>query len=258
MATGLCIDVDEYADGMSNPLIVLRILFESPMFSQLARGLRQVTHETDSKEEIIVNYHKADVKRPIDAGLARAGISQMPAPERGVTPVSGKTTRSARHAQFQSLLEGHLPALSRVAYRLCRHRETAEDLVQETLLRAWKHLDKLRDEKSAKSWIFMILRREYARSFTRQTPAMVDIELERLTDGEFELSMDTMTLYDAIEILPDMYKVPMVLFAIGGYDIKEIASDLQLSGSTVKTRLFRAREKLREQLTGERRAVPNA
>lgn len=145
-----------------------------------------------------------------------------------------------------------------MAYRFCRHREAAEDLVQETLLRAWKHLDKLRDENSAKSWIFMILRREFARSFSRQRPATIDIELERLTDGKFEHSMDTMALYEAIEILPDKYKMPLVLFAIGGYDIKEIASDLQLNGTTVKTRLFRAREKLREHLTVQQTAAPEA
>lgn len=104
----------------------------------------------------------------------------------------------------------------------------------------------------------MILRREYARSFTRQTPVTIDIELERLTDGKFEHSMDTMALYEAIETLPDKYKMPLALFAIGGYDIEEIASDLQLKSATVKTRLFRAREKLREHLTSNQTAAPNA
>lgn len=64
-------------------------------------------------------------------------------------------------------------------------------------------------------------------------------------------------VYAAIETLPDKYKMPLVLFAIGGRDIKEIASDLQLKGATVKTRLFCAREKLREHLTGDQTAAPN-
>jgi len=205
-----------------------------------------------------VNYHKADSKRQTDSESAHSGILRTPAQARGVTPVSAKINEDARHARFEALLAAHLPALSRVAYRFCRHRESAEELVQETLLRAWRHLDKLRDEKSAKSWVFMILRREYARSFTRQTPPTIDIELERLSDGKFERSVDTMALYEAIETLPEKYKTPLVLFAIGGYDIKEIATDLQLKGPTVKTRLFRAREILREQLTEDQSPVPNA
>jgi DNA-directed RNA polymerase specialized sigma24 family protein len=53
-----------------------------------------------------------------------------------------------------------------------------------------------------------------------------------------------MARYESIEILPEKYRMLLALFAIGGYDINEIASDLHLNGATVKTRLFRAREKL--------------
>lgn len=218
----------------------------------LAQEVQWVSHGTHTKEETTVNYHKAEAKRPTDSQLTKPDFSQSSTHAPGSTAVPARLAKDARHARFDSLLTAHLPALSRVAYRFCGHRETAEELVQETLLRAWKHLDQLRDDQSAKSWIFMILRREHARSFKRQTLATTDIELERLTDGKFENSIDKMALYEAIETLPEKYRNPLVLFAIGGYDIKEIASDLQLKGTTVKTRLFRAREKLREHLAEDR------
>ncbi len=195
-----------------------------------------------------MNHHKSDAKRHANAKPVRAGYTQAPTHPHGSVTASGRSAEASRHARFDALLAAHLPALSRVAYRFCGHRETAEDLVQETLLRAWKHLDQLRDNKAAKGWLFMILRRERARGYERRAPTATDIELEGLTDGRFEPGIDRMALYEAIEALPAKYRTPLVLFAIGGFDVNEIATDLRLKGATVKTRLFRAREKLRQQL----------
>ena len=65
-----------------------------------------------------------------------------------------------------------------------------------------------------------------------------------------------MALYEAIETLPEKYRMPLVLFATSGYDIIEIASDLHLNGATVKTRLFLVREKLRDHPAGDRTPSP--
>lgn len=199
-------------------------------------------------EVTTVNHYKTDAKRDTNARPVRSGETQSLNRPHGSAPALGRIAENGRHARFDALLAVHLPALSRVAYRFCEHRETAEELVQETLLRAWKHLDQLRDDKSAKSWLFMILRRERARSYERQAPAATDIELERLTDDRFEPDTDRMALHEAIETLPVKYQTPLVLFAIGGYEVNEIATELCLKGATVKTRLFRAREMLRRQL----------
>lgn len=199
-------------------------------------------------EKTTVNDHKTDAKRDTEAKPVRSGETQFPNCPHATAPTLGRRTENGRHARFDALLAVHLPALSRVAYRFCGHRETAEELVQETLLRAWKHLDQLRDDKSAKSWLFMILRRERARNYERRAPAATDIELERLADVRFEPDTDKMALHEAIESLPAKYQTPLVLFAIGGYEVNEIATELRLKGATVKTRLFRAREMLRRQL----------
>ncbi len=197
-------------------------------------------------EETTVNHRKAEPKRNANTRPVRSGHTQAPAHPPESAPE--RRAEDPRYARFDALLAVHLPALSRVAYRFCGHRETAEELVQETLLRAWKHLDKLRDDKAAKGWLFMILRRERARGYARQAPAATAIELERLTDDKYAPDTDRMALHEAIEALPAKYRTPLVLFAIGGYEVNEIATDLHLKGATVKTRLFRAREMLRRQL----------
>ncbi len=225
-------------------MLVSFFLVINAVGTRFAMGNSRNSHFGETPE----NHHRTDAKRHANTRPVRSGYTQaLPRPH-GPAPASGRSAEDARHARFDALLAAHLPALSRLAYRFCGHRETAEDLVQESLLRAWKHLDQLRDDKAAKSWLFMILRRERARGYERQAPAATDTELERIADGSLEPGIDRIALYEAIEALPAKYQTPLVLFAIGGFDVNEIATSLRLKGATVKTRLFRAREKLRQQL----------
>ncbi|MDX2313635.1 MAG: sigma-70 family RNA polymerase sigma factor, partial [Gammaproteobacteria bacterium] len=69
--------------------------------------------------------------------------------------------------RFEKLVNAVSSDLYRYAFRLCRNKAMAEDLVQETFLRAWRFLDSLREEKKAKSWLMTTLRREFARQFER-------------------------------------------------------------------------------------------
>ena len=73
-----------------------------------------------------------------------------------------------RQEKFEILVEGLSGDLYRYAYWMCRDRVQAEELVQETFLRAWKGIDSLREADSAKAWLFTIFRREYARQFERK------------------------------------------------------------------------------------------
>src|SRR5450631_4811845 len=87
-------------------------------------------------------------------------------------PVGG----NQRRARFQALCQSLRPDLLRFAFWLARDRALAEDVVQETMLRAWKAQDSLLDERAAKPWLLTIIRREYARSFERKRFATVDID----------------------------------------------------------------------------------
>ena len=84
---------------------------------------------------------------------------------------------SDRSARFNELAEAYSTDLFRYALWLCANDALAKDLVQETFLRAWRSLDKLKDVRSAKSWMITILRREYARTFERKVPDFVDVDM---------------------------------------------------------------------------------
>lgn len=81
-----------------------------------------------------------------------------------------------KQRKYEALVRAYHKDLFRYAYWLCKDKSVAEDLVQETCLRAWKALDSLQDEKAAKSWLITILRRENARRFERKQLDLVDID----------------------------------------------------------------------------------
>ncbi len=150
-----------------------------------------------------------------------------------------------QHARFEALVSPHIAVLTRVAYRICSTRESAEDVVQESLLRAWRHLDRLKDPKAIKGWLFMILRNERNRAFRKLPPLGVDIDLEALASPQVDSDIDDLKLRCKVGALPEKYRTPLSLYAFEGYQINEISQTLGIKDATVKTRLFRAREKLR-------------
>ncbi len=152
---------------------------------------------------------------------------------------------------FDQLVSNYSNDLQRYAHWLTGDKHSAEDIVQETLLRAWKSLSKLQNIKAAKGWLFTILRRENARRFERKQLPMSDIPLEELgtQSTDYDTSTEAFVLRRAIDELPTEYREPLVYQVIGGYSQKEIAAMLDISSAGVGTRLFRARNKLRAALT---------
>jgi RNA polymerase sigma-70 factor, ECF subfamily len=159
-------------------------------------------------------------------------------------PVGG----NQRRARFQALCQTLRPDLLRFAFWLARDRALAEDVVQETMIRAWKAQDSLLDEGAAKPWFLTIIRREYARSFERKRFVTVDVE-ELIAKEEPMLAaaddQELMELRAAIFKLPGEYREPLVMQVLMGYSTAEIAAELELSNAAVLTRLFRARKQLR-------------
>ncbi len=159
-----------------------------------------------------------------------------------------------RRARFQALCQTLRPDLLRFAFWLSRDRALAEDVVQESMLRAWKAQDSLLDENAAKPWFLTIIRREYARTFERKRLNTVDVD-ELIAREEPILAVaeeqDLSEMRAALFKLPDEYREPLLLQVLMGYSTAEIARELNLSGPAVLTRLFRARQQLRV-LCGER------
>jgi RNA polymerase sigma-70 factor (ECF subfamily) len=153
-----------------------------------------------------------------------------------------------RRARFQALCQSLRPDLLRFAFWLSRDRALAEDVVQESMLRAWKAQDSLLDESAAKPWLLTIIRREYARTFERKRFPTVSVD-ELIAQEEPMLAAaeepDLADVRAAIMKLPDDYREPLVLQVLMGYSTAEIARELDLSGPAVLTRLHRARRQLR-------------
>jgi RNA polymerase sigma-70 factor, ECF subfamily len=169
-------------------------------------------------------------------------------------PIGGNQKR----ARFQSLCQSLRPDLLRFAFWLSRDRALAEDVVQESLLRAWKAQDSLLEESAAKPWFLTIVRREYARTFERKRFVTVDIE-ELLAKEEPMLAADDQDLVEmraAMFRLPEEYREPLVLQVLMGYSTAEIAAELDLSAAAVLTRLFRARKQLRTLCGADTRMDP--
>jgi RNA polymerase sigma-70 factor (ECF subfamily) len=141
------------------------------------------------------------------------------------------------------------PDLLRFAYWLARDRSVAEDVVQETLIRAWKSRAELKDAAAVRPWLLTIVRREYARLFERKRLPTVDVDDAEIQGdpalaSEGDAGIDD--LRRAILQLPDEYREPLVMQVLGGLTTQEIAGELGLTQAAVLTRLFRARNKLRE------------
>ena len=167
------------------------------------------------------------------------------------TPVSssdGSTAGGEAGDPIARLFAAMRPDLLRFAHWLARDRAIAEDIVQESLLRAWRSRDALKDQAAARPWLLTIVRREHARLYERKR-----LELVALDDGIEPEGMPSPpgpdseidSLRGAILKLPLEYREPLIMQVLGGFSTAEIAEELSLSSTAVLTRLFRARNKLR-------------
>ena len=160
-------------------------------------------------------------------------------------------TEASRQAKFNQLAETYGIDLYRYAMWICGNDALAKDLVQETFLRAWKAMDKLKDPKAVKSWLITILRREYARTFERKVPKFTDVD-KVVVPEDSELEPEDRTeikmLRQSILELAPKYREPLLMQVVLGYSCQEISEALDISKSAVMTQLFRAREQLKSRL----------
>ena len=154
--------------------------------------------------------------------------------------------------RFESMVNAYSADLYRYAYMLCRNPTMAEDLVQETFLRAWRYLPSLREERKAKSWLITTLRRENARQYERYQPVFEEVDVDQMAveTASVEDDVQTMSIRQALFRLPERYWDALALQVIAGLSGTEIAQIMQLPLATVNTRLFRARRQLRRMLDG--------
>jgi RNA polymerase sigma-70 factor (ECF subfamily) len=165
-----------------------------------------------------------------------------------ITSVNDNVVNKQR--RYETLVYALHGDMYRYACWLVKDKTIAEDIVQETFLRAWKSLDSLKDEKAAKSWLITILRRENARRFERKQFDLVDIDDVSVADDLLsnEIEIEHRELRRVMASLNEEYREPLMLQIIFGYTGDEIAEQLDLNKNTVMTRLFRARNQVKEAL----------
>ena len=161
-------------------------------------------------------------------------------------------------------LLGHADALFRYAMALCRNPGTAEDLVQETYLRALSARNPLRPDSNYKSWLFTILRNIWLNELRkgRWTPQTIDTEVDGVefsipagTDCDPHLhyvsKLEVEQVRDAIQQLPQEFREIIILREYDELSYQEIAEILQCPAGTVMSRLARARSRLRSILSNQ-------
>ena len=149
--------------------------------------------------------------------------------------------------EFAERVEAMQGALYRVAYGLLLNRADCADAVQDALLRAWEKRRTLKDEAFFGTWLTRILINEcYAVLRRRKTALPIDALPEPAAPPDADPA-----LHDAIARLDEKLRLPIVLYYMEGYAVKDIARMLRLPAGTVKTRLAKARALLRLQLSDE-------
>ncbi|HVH32417.1 MAG TPA: sigma-70 family RNA polymerase sigma factor [bacterium] len=170
--------------------------------------------------------------------------------------------------RFQALAEAHLNGLFGAALRLTRNRTRAEDLLQETFLRAWRSFHTFQPGTNARAWLYKILMNAYIDSYRKTTrePEVVDsddvdefylytkvqesedfrragnpeeVVLARLMDADVKGALDS---------LPESFRQVVILSDIEGFSYQEIADILSIPIGTVMSRLHRGRRQLQVKL----------
>jgi RNA polymerase sigma-70 factor, ECF subfamily len=164
--------------------------------------------------------------------------------------------------EFEREIRSERPTLTRVARRLCRDKQDAEDLVAQTLLRACQARGRF-DGRFLRSWLIQIMRNEWRNDWRAQQskPPTLSIEehvvrVEPFWD-EVCWRIDSQAILEELQFLSEDHRLVIQLCDVEEMSYEETATALELPIGTVRSRLFRAREQLRNRLV-ERGAMEEA
>jgi RNA polymerase sigma-70 factor, ECF subfamily len=160
--------------------------------------------------------------------------------------VASRTNRGTTRERLVSLI----PTLRAFAISLCGDPCLADDLVQETLVKAWGHLDSFKEGTNLKAWLITILRNTFLSECRKRRREVED------GDGEHDLAinpeqfgkMDLNDLLAALTKLPPEQRVALILIAAERFTYEEVAKICGCSIGTIKSRINRARRKLADLL----------
>lgn len=179
-----------------------------------------------------------------------------------------------RRREFEEVALVHLDALYKTALRLTGAPEDAEELVQETFLRAYRFFHQFERGTNCRAWLYRILRNTFNNYYQKRKRTPVTVDLDQVApyvgeaDPDLGLSAGTYEemlgrvleddVMGALVRLPEPYRIAVVLSDLQSLPYKEIAEIMDVPIGTVMSRLFRGRKALREQLleAARRHGIP--
>ncbi|MGH8988761.1 MAG: sigma-70 family RNA polymerase sigma factor [Acidimicrobiales bacterium] len=174
----------------------------------------------------------------------------------------------AERGRFAELAMEHMPSLYSAALRMTRNPADAEDLVQETYLKAYRSFYSFAEGTNLKAWLYRILTNTYINAYraTKRRPEMSDVEdvedlylYHRLAPGEGSgrsaedealAGFTDDEVKEAIEALPEAFRIAVLLADVEGFSYKEIAEITDVPIGTVMSRIHRGRRALQKTLSG--------
>lgn len=176
------------------------------------------------------------------------------------------SNKAEKDATFEREFMPHIDSLYNFAYRLAYDEDDANDLVQDTFLKAYRFFDSYEQGTNAKAWLFRILKNSFINEYRKKSkqPAKVDYnEVESYYNSEdteanatVDLRIDTVKdmmgdeITNALNSLDLDFRTIIILSDLEGFKYEEMAKILDIPIGTVRSRLHRARNMLKEQLSG--------
>ena len=174
--------------------------------------------------------------------------------------------REGDRAEFAYLVEEYSPMIYRLGLKMLNNPQDAEDILQETFIKAYRHIGNFDGRSSISTWLYriatnealMLLRRKRPDAISFEAPSSKETEPQEplqivdwccLPEQEYLTSEGRARLTEAMERLPTSMRVVFLLRDIEGLSTRETAEVLDISEMAVKTRLSRARLRLREDLS---------
>jgi RNA polymerase sigma-70 factor, ECF subfamily len=180
--------------------------------------------------------------------------------------LSLEALKAGDRAEFARMVETYYGVIYRLAFRMLNNPQDAEDILQETFIKAYRYIDGFDGRAKVSTWLYRIATNEALMFLRRRQPHLVSIEepFENdegdgeplhivdwccIPEDELMSTEGRAHLDEAVNKLPYTLRIVFVLREIEGLSTKETAEVLELSETAVKTRLSRARLRLREELS---------
>lgn len=153
-----------------------------------------------------------------------------------------------KHTEFSEYVNQCRNHLYMMAYTILVNEADAEDAVCNAILKAYENLHQLRSSKKFRSWMLTITKNEALKIKKKRMEMPGNEQVEKLLPPVYPVYENHNEMWDFVQTLQEEYRIVIVLFYYNGLSIKDIAGVLGIPAGTVKSRLKRGREFLREKL----------